>query len=206
VHDQFFVDAGMLPLLKMRQDLRTDREGRFVFEYVPPFPLVLKRIDDQTPFGIHVSAVSVKPGDTNHLEFNWHRRTIIGQVMLQPGLGPNTIQGSWTAALAPVICEPNIPDQTVYFLISPKDGAFHTDLLEPGDYRIFGGELSDHDAKVAFLEPKGETAAAVLVVGVGNHRVQPVIAATQLHHHQHFLRLGRECLRRRRLQYGVLHL
>jgi peroxiredoxin len=114
---------------------------------------VINRHDGQTPFGTHLCSVSVKPGETNHLEFNWRRRTINGHVIRQPSLGTNTIEGSWSASLTPVINEPKVPDQTIYFLISANDGAFHCDLVEPGDYRIFGGDLSDHGAKIVFLEP-----------------------------------------------------
>jgi hypothetical protein len=37
-HGQIFYDAGMLPQLRMEEDIHTDAEGRFVFEHVPPFP------------------------------------------------------------------------------------------------------------------------------------------------------------------------
>jgi len=153
-HDQIFYDAGMLPQLRVvGEEIHTDAEGRFVFEYVPPFPLVINRHNGQSPYGTHVCFVSVKPGETNHLEFNWHGRTVTGHVTMAPGLGTNTIEGSWSAFLTPVKDDPKVPDQAVHFQISTNDGAFHCDLVEPGDYKIAGGDIWVHGAKVAFLEP-----------------------------------------------------
>lgn len=129
----------------------TDKNGRFAFDAVPPLKLVINRHDHQNVFGTYLCPVSVKPGETNHLEFNGHGRTVAGHVIREPGLDPHLDLSSCSVNLISLAKDPESSHRTIYSQLS-SNGTFAVDSVEPGDYRITG-DLWGESGKVAVLDP-----------------------------------------------------
>ena len=131
----------------------TDAQGRFVFDAVPPAQLVINRHEPQEVFGIHVSRVTVNPGETNQLNLELHARTIAGRVVPAPGLAGDASLDltQCSARLLPLAKNPDGLNRTIYFPVA-SNGMFHIELVEPGDYK-FAGDLWGESNKVGVLDP-----------------------------------------------------
>jgi peroxiredoxin len=139
------------PVRLAGETIATDAQGRFAFDSVPPLKLVINRHDDQTPYGMYVRSVSVKPGETNHLEISGRGRTVTGRVIMGAGVDTNINLSDCTATLSSMSKGPDGAQKDIVFQIS-SNGTFHAGFVEPGDYQI-SGNISGPVGTVAYLDP-----------------------------------------------------
>lgn len=150
--DRDYYGVTEIPPVRLAgKEITTDANGRFFFDAVPPLKLVINRHNNLTSFSTYLCSVSAKPGETNHLEINGRGRTVTGRVILGPSLDTNLDLSSCSAALTSVANEPGRAARNINFQVS-NNGAFHADLVKPGDYKI-SGDVRDDRGMVALIDP-----------------------------------------------------
>jgi peroxiredoxin len=147
----FYAVSETPPARLVGETIRTDAQGRFAFDSVPPMKLVINRHDDQTPFGMYVCSLSINPGETNHLHIDRRGRSVTGHFVPGPGLDAGLNLSNCSATLKAMLKPAGEMQRYVYCPVSTS-GAFHADLVEPGDYQ-FTGDLRGDSGKVATFDP-----------------------------------------------------
>ena len=135
------------------EEVVTDAQGRFVFDAVPPLPLVINRHEPQVNAGIHLRAVAVNPGETKQLDIELHGRTITGRVVPDARLAGDTNLNlsDCSVGLRPMAKSADGMNRAIYFQLA-SNGFFHVELVEPGDYKL-AGDLWGPSNKVGMLDP-----------------------------------------------------
>ena len=132
-------------------ETRTDKQGRFMFESVPPLKLVIDRQEKQRGYWGYFWSVEVKPGEAKKLEINTRGRTVLGRVGVGSEWDTNIDLSSCSGALISDMKDRESSRRSVGFPIS-TNGSFHADGVEPGDYKI-SGDIRCDNKRVALLDP-----------------------------------------------------
>jgi thiol-disulfide isomerase/thioredoxin len=132
-------------------ETRTDTQGRFTFEHVPPLRLFIDRQEKQRGFWGYFWSLEAKPGAITKLEINTRGRTVTGRVKKAPGLDSSIDLASCSGELMSDLKDRAGMRCSVGFPIS-ADGSFHADHVEPGDYKI-SGDIRHNHKRVALLDP-----------------------------------------------------
>jgi thiol-disulfide isomerase/thioredoxin len=132
-------------------ETRTDKQGRFVFEHVPPLKLFIDRQEKQRAYWGYFWSLEVKAGEINKLEIKTRGRTVWGRVKVGPELVSNIDLTSCSGALMSGMKDREGSRRSVGFPVS-ADGSFHADRVEPGDYKI-SGDIWRDDKRVALFDP-----------------------------------------------------
>jgi peroxiredoxin len=147
----FYGAAVATPVHISRQEVRTDSQGQFAFENVPPLKLFIDRQDQQQKTWGYFWSVDARSGGTNGLTIVTRGRTVLGRVKVQPGLDTNLDLTACSGGLVSSLKDREGSRCSASFLVS-TNGNFHADQVEPGDYTITG--YVEHDNKrVAMFDP-----------------------------------------------------
>ena len=133
------------------EETRTDKQGRFVFEHVPPLQLFIDRQEKQRANWGYFWSLEVKAGETNKLEINTRGRTVLGRVIVGQEMISNIDLSLCSGALMSDMKNREGSRRSVGFPVS-ADGAFHADGVELGDYKI-SGDIRRDNKRVALLDP-----------------------------------------------------
>lgn len=132
-------------------ETRSDAQGRFTFEHVPPLRLFIDRQEKQRGYWSYFWSLEVKPGETNRLHIDTRGRTVSGRVEMGPGLAGAIDLAACSGALMSRLNDREGSRCSVRFPVS-ADGSFHADHVEPGQYTITG-DIRREDNRVALLDP-----------------------------------------------------
>jgi thiol-disulfide isomerase/thioredoxin len=132
-------------------ETRTDAQGRFTFEHVPPLKFFIDRQEKQRGAWGYFWSLEVKPGETSWLQIATRGRTVTGRVAAAPDLAKATDLSACSGALMSVLKDRDGSRNSVGFPIA-ADGSFHADHVEPGDYTI-SGDIRREDKQAAVLDP-----------------------------------------------------
>ena len=98
---RFLISKDLETPLSLRDhETITDSEGRLAFEHVPPVEIVLREMQKH-PENAYISLqmAEIKPGETNEIEIATKGRTVIGRLVLEPGLTNRLTLASLDAGL-----------------------------------------------------------------------------------------------------------
>ncbi len=146
----FYRFDEVAPVRSFHKETRTDAQGRFVFENIPPLKYFIDRQEKQGDSWKYFWPVDATPGGTNRMAIMTRGRTVTGRVTVAPGLETNIDLAACSGTLVSRMKDREGLRRSVGFPVS-TDGSFRADRVESGDYTI-SGEIRRDNRLVALLD------------------------------------------------------
>ncbi len=148
--DREFYGIHEIEVRVVSPEAQTDAQGRFVFENVPPLKFLLDRQGEQRDRWVHFASADAREGGTNRMAVVTRGRTVFGRVKRGPELDADLDLISCSGLLRSESKNTPGPPLIIDFAVQ-ADGAFHANMVEPGQYKLVG-EIRGDKGKVATID------------------------------------------------------
>lgn len=138
LHLAFYLHPFIYGVQIMGIETSTDKDGRFVLNHVPPVRLIIYKREKQRGDWSYVWPAQPKPGETTKLEIATRGRTVRGRIDLDALGRPKTDMVSYTGELRPPSVDWEESGRLMVGFPISSNGSFQADMVEPGDYYLFG--------------------------------------------------------------------